>query len=726
MSALHPEEWDGLFATVHSWLFDGDVRTVIDTTGNTGNLLTTLQSRYIQPECTWIKLAVDSTADTPPIRFFPDDCYSEGGSETVTVSESLQNADKGSNETVPPNLADVVCGFELANRKEYTEKSVPDELKRLLGREGRPEHERILSSIATLRDGGRGMLVVPRSMIMSYNTILEYFDHTRIHAIIDLNSNRFGFEEIDRRFQFSVLLFEKQDLRDGEQLVRQLRVDEFDERLGFFIQAPVSHLSGVDLNEKSLKFRGVPQQDLLDYPPQVPFNIPELLPIFRSDEFVKLGELDDVAIHRGLQQPLPDAYYFTKSEIDKSSISSDLFSPIITYETLANSGRVVTEAEMEQYVLDLTEQVKEVKRSIDDSSMEEILDGLSNQGYSDAVNYLSTNIEQRSSRTGYWFCPFLSQTEREFALAFPRLAPDAKWTRVDCDSAILSYKCLGISCNDEITARGISRAVQTKGYRRLIEDLFDSSFGGVIHYKHYLIDQIPIPRRGLTQDFDDRSDSLFPLETHRSEVRLTELLAGCVQNELARETFENLLAPDDEYAWAWFLSPEEYDEFIQKWETDPEAAKQYVVDHLGDEDIEQIRSGLSDESIPPERSQILEELLEEYLNQKNRMFLYGVAPQFEGVLMDWAEYQGHELGTDDNGNFVVYVDADDQQRVVSKTLSSLLRYYLQDGFGEFLHEYIRERRNELAHGSIVENDRNQATIFLLCLYALYRRTVLDI
>jgi len=150
--------------------------------------------------------------------------------------------------------------------------------------------------------------------------------------------------------------------------------------LGFFIQAPVSHLSGVDLNEKSLKFRGVPQQDLLDYPPQVPFNIPELLPIFRSDEFVKLGELDDVAIHRGLQQPLPDAYYFTKSEIDKSSISSDLFSPIITYETLANSGRVVTEAEMEQYVLDLTEQVKEVKRSIDDSSMEEILDGLSNQG----------------------------------------------------------------------------------------------------------------------------------------------------------------------------------------------------------------------------------------------------------------------------------------------------------------------------------------------------------
>jgi len=620
--------------------------------------------------------------------------------------------------------ADVVYCFEMSNRRQYTDDDIHEYLERLLGVTGRPQFERVLCALAALREGGRGVFILPRSMLLSYESVFEYLRETRLHGIVDLDPEWFGFEEVDVRFEISVVLVEKLSANDEEDPVRHISLDRFDDRLGALIHSPNSHLSDIDLTDHHLDLTTVDQRAFTEFPPHVAYNVPHLLPIFRSDEFVSLGGIEEVTVHRGIQLSPPEAFYFTRGEVKKSAIDSELFTPIITRDALGGVTHSMTDSDIEQFALDLRQPIREIREENLDISEQELPKELHSSGYKHAVDYVTSNISDWNPRTGYWFCPFLHQNVNRFALVTRELSSDAKWTRVDIDSAILDRLCIGIACTDSDAEQGISQVIQTRGYQRLIEGLFDSSFGGVIRYNKYLIDDIPIPRRALTNDFHMETESVFPPESYRDKIQLTELLQESVHEKSVREAFERLLEPNDEYAWAWFLSPDEYREFTQKWETDPEDAKQFVANRLTRKDLKQIERDLRRDSIPSERSQIVAELLEEYRNRKNRLFLYGVTPQFEGVLVDWAERNGHTVEEDD-GNIVVNVGDNETEQTVPKTLSGLLRHYLRDGFGEFLHEHIRTRRNEVAHGAIIENDRSQATMFLLCLYALYRRTLLN-
>ncbi len=729
MSARHPSDWEGLLDTLRSWLFSNDSSVILDTTGNDGDILTALVVTSESQDRTAIALrnTGSEAGDFPAL--IQSENRNRGQFESRAITDYLESlveaehgagSDRASHEPADTPLADVVCCSEMSNRRQYTDANVERYLERLIGDAGRPKFERILTGLAALREGGRGVLVLPRGMLVAYKSVFEYLEGVRLHAIIDLN---LVFEETDPRFERSVILVENSPPNNEQSIVRHITLDQFDERLGALIHSPPAHLPEIELTDHPLDVTTVDQQAFHEFPPHVAFNVPHLLPVFRSDEFVPLGEIEGVFVRRGIHHALAEEFYFTPGEVEKSAIDSDLFTPILTKETIGEAGHSITDSDIDQFVLDLRQPIQDIEGRSSAPTEDEILEEIRKIGYGHAVDYVTANIPNRNPRTGYWFCPFLPQDEDNFDLVTRELSLDPEWSRVELESAILDRQCIGITCTDPNVGRGISQVMQRQGYQRLIEGLFDSSFGGVIHYNKYLIDQIPIPRRAMSEKFGTRTKSIFPPESHRDEVKLTNLLCDCIHEESVRDTFERLLEPDDEYAWAWFLSPTEYQEFTQKWESDHEDAKQFVADRLTEENIEQIKRDLEHDAIPNERAQILRELLDEYQNQKNRIFLYGITPQFEGVLVDWAEQQGHRTGEAEDGNFVVYVDDDDNE-TVSKTLSGLLNYYLKDGFGEFLHTHVRESRNEMAHGEIVENDRRQATMFLLCLYALYRRTSL--
>lgn len=733
MPARHPSDWGGLLDTLQSWLFYNDPSVVLDTTGNAGNLLEGLGVDSMTEDLTIIKLedTADEEEGDPVIA--PSDNHGEW-LESMGVADYLRSlakerdtsrSDQSSRELADNPSADVVCCLEMGNRRQYTDDNTRVYLESSLGVTSRPQFERVLSALAALHEGGRGVFFLPRSMLVSYESVFEYLQGFRLHVIIDLDSEQFGLEEIDPRFEVSAILVEKRSTNDDENLVRHITLDQFDDRLGSLIHCPTAHLSKMELTNHDLDLMTVDQRAFTEFPPEVAYKVPHLLPIFRSDEFVSLGEIEGVTVHRGTQLSPPRAFYFTLGEIKKSAINSDLFTPIVTRDALGETTYSIADLDVEQFVLDLRHPIREIEEEDPALSEKEILEKLRSSGYEHAVDYVTSKISDWSPRTGYWFCPFLHQDVDRFALVTRELSADAEWTQVNLDSVILDQNCIGIACTDPDAEQGISQVIQTQGYQRLIEGLFDSSFGGVIHYKKYLIDEIPIPRRALTEDFRMQTESIYPPESYRDEVQLAEHLQECVREEPARETFESLLEPNDEYAWAWFLSPDEYQEFTQKWKADPENAKQFVADRLTEEDVKRIERDLKRDSVPSERSQIVTELLDEYRNRKNRLFLYGATPQFEGVLVDWAEQNGHTVEEDDDGNLVVNVGDEESGETVPKTLSGLLRHYLRDGFGEFLHEHVRTSRNEVAHGAIVDNDRRQATMFLLCLYALYRRTLLD-
>jgi hypothetical protein len=732
MPPRHPSDWEGLLDILQSWLFSNNPSVILDTTGNKGDLLTGLGFNSGSEDLTALALRTtsDEAEDFPGV--VPSRNYDYGRIESLSISDYLgslvemekeRENDQASDEAEDLPLADVVCCWEISNRRQYTD-DVEGYLNHLLGYAGRPKFERVLSAFAALQDGGRGVLVLPRGMLVAYESVFEYLEGVRLNAIIDLDSERFGFEEIDPRFEMSVVLVENRPQGDNQSTVRHISVNQFDDRLGALIHSPPDHLHEINLTNYPLDITTVDQQAFLEFLPQVAFNVPHLLPIFRSDEFVPLGELNGVSVRQGIHHALAEEFYFTPGEVEKSGIDLNLFTPILTKDTIGEAGHSITDSDIDQFVLDLRQPIQDIEERALALPEDEVLEEIRKIGHGHAVDYVTSNIPNRNPRTGYWYCPFLSQDEDNFDLVTRELSSDAEWIRVDLASVILDGRCIGITCTDPYVGRGVSQVMQTKGYQRLIEELFDSSFGGVIHYNKYLIDQIPIPSRALSEEFSTQTESIFPPESHRDEVQLTELLYDCVHEESVRNTFERLLEPNDEYAWAWFLSPTEYQEFTQKWESDPEDAKQFVADRLTQENFEHIKRDLERDAIPHERAQIVGELLDEYRNEKNRLFLYGITPQFEGVLVDWAEQQGHRTGETEDGNFVVYV-GEDHDETVPKTLSGLLKYYLKDGFGEFLHTHVRESRNEMAHGGIVENDRRQATMFLLCLYALYRRTSLN-
>jgi hypothetical protein len=733
MPVRHPSDWEGLFDILQAWLFNNDPSVILDTTGNAGNLLEGLGVDSTTEDTTAIALenTLDDEEGGPVIA--ASDNHSEEWFKTIGVADYLRSLpkegdksrdDRSSTAPADDPSAGAVCCFEMSHRRQYTDDDIPGYLENSLGVTGRPQFERVLSALVALHEGGRGLFIVPRSMLASYESVFEYLQGFRLHAIIDLNPNRFRFEEIDQRLDFSVILV-KRNSTDEDDLVRHITLDRFDDRLGALIHSPTAHLSGIELTDDNLDLTTVDQQVFTEFPPHVACNVPHLLPIFRSEEFVSLREIDAVTVHRGAQLSPPEAFYFTPEEIKKSAINSELFTPIITRDALREATYSIAESEVEQLVLDLRQPIREIEEENSDLSKKEILKELRRSGYEHAVDYVTSNVSDWNPRMGYWFCPFLHQYVNRFALVTPELSADAEWIRVDLNSVVLDRLCIGIACTDSDAEQGISQIIQTQGYQRLIEKLFDSSFGGVIQYNKYLINEIPIPCRALTENFRIQTESIYPPESYRDEVRLTELLQECVHEEPARETLGRLLEPNDEYAWAWFLSPDEYQEFTQKWETDSEDAKQFVANRLTEEDVKQIERDLKRDSIPSERSKIVTELLEEYRNRKNRLFLYGATPQFEGVLVDWAERNGHTIEEDEDGSLVVNVGDEEAVETVPKTLSGLLQHYLRDGFGEFLHEHVRTSRNEVAHGAIVENDRSQATMFLLCLYALYRRTMLN-
>lgn len=732
MPARHPSEWEGLFETLQPWLFSDDPSVILDTTGNDGGLLMALEGCSGPTDRTAIALRNpdgDDEVFLPPGQL---ENFNEKEIESIAISDYLnalaESKDGADNEQVnhvpiDRKRADVVCCFEVNNRRQFTDTDVERHLDYLFGEDSRPKFERVLTAIAGLREGGRGIFIFPRSMIVAYESVIEHLVDVRLHAIIDLDSERFGFEEVHSQFEMSAVLVENSPAEIKQSNVRHITVEQFDDRLGALIHSPLTHLPETEITDHPVNITTVDQQAFIEFPPHVPLNVPHLLPMFRSDEFVPLGEIEEVSVKRGVHQPLAEEFFFTQGEIEKSSIDSSLFSPIVTKDTIGEAAQPITDTDLDQFVLDLRQPIQDIEEREQSLSQDEILEELRNVGYEHAVDYVTTNIPDRNHQTGYWFCPFRSHSEGDFDLVTRELSSSAKWLRVDLESAILDSRCIGITCPDPDVGRGICQTMQTQGYQRLIEGVFDSSFGGVIHYNKYLIDHIPIPRRVLSKKFSEQTKSIYPPESYRDEIQLTELLIDCIHDESVRKTFEHLLAPNDEYAWAWFLSPTEYQEFTKKWESDPDAAKQFVTDRLTEKDIEQIKRDFERDVIPQERVQIIRELLDEYRNQKNRLFLYGITPQFEGILVDCAEQKGLRTGETEDGNFVVHVD-DDGSDTVSKTLSGLLDYFMRDGFGEFLHKHVRESRNKMAHGGIVENDRRQATMFLLCLYALYRRTLL--
>ena len=127
MLARHPSDWEGLLDTIQSWLFNNDPSIILDTTGNEGDILSTLGASSESEDRTTITLrnSSDEAGDFP--MFVPSKNSLDGQFESRDISDYLRSlvetghqtgSDRVSHRPADTPLADVVCCLEMNNRRQ--------------------------------------------------------------------------------------------------------------------------------------------------------------------------------------------------------------------------------------------------------------------------------------------------------------------------------------------------------------------------------------------------------------------------------------------------------------------------------------------------------------------------------------------------------------------------------------------------------------------------------
>ena len=88
---------------------------------------------------------------------------------------------------------------------------------------------------------------------------------------------------------------------------------------------------------------------------------PEYVPLFRSSDFTSLGEIEQLSVYREIRTIDRDVFYFSSSEIEKSHLDSDLFTPLIRREDIVEADFTITESDLNHYVLDLRGAIEKIE-----------------------------------------------------------------------------------------------------------------------------------------------------------------------------------------------------------------------------------------------------------------------------------------------------------------------------------------------------------------------------
>jgi len=203
-----------------------------------------------------------------------------------------------------------------------------------------------------------------------------------------------------------------------------------------------------------------------------------------------------------------------------------------------------------------------------------------------------------------------------------------------------------------------------------------------------------------------------PLEHHGANQILIE---ACPTDDTGR-ALQRYMASRDDYAWSWFLTLPEVERFQDLVEEDREKAQEFIIERFDQELLDKARQTFNQLAFFEHRCDLLNDLLMEFESNHYRSFLAGITLQFEGVLTDLVlEAGGNIVEQDGETEFKLPGKHRSQQQ---KNLHNLISTFFDGVFSTFMHETIRQRRNAIAHGDVIEDDQDLAIHFFIAFYAL--------
>jgi hypothetical protein len=576
-----------------------------------------------------------------------------------------------------------------------------------------------VEGLENLADGGRGAFFLTLGQMARFDILKRALEIGRVHAVLLFGSPGNTLVEWPSQ-PVAVVLFEKSKVAATSEDVRVIEIGSttLDPRINRLIQAPSAQVRSEDVNDvEGLEFRAIPSEDLEQLPIRPVLYEPQLAPFLRADETVHLEQLVD-SVRQNRPTGANDFFYFEKTKAEQLGFPRRFLTPVIKRPPEDSSFNLGYE-QTNYYALDLREYIDSLKSRGIEISERSVLESLQADGYSQVVDYIEEhqNLADRATlqRRNLWFCPFRKRDQVSEVLLFRRYS-DGSWYRLQDKDILVDQSWYVFECDPEIVD-SLHRLLNSEPYQNLL-----SYYG---HSSEHLYQTAPLSElRKLPIATGPLKEGLnefpFPPSRRREQRYLDEAVVERCRDSDASEALESLLDPDDRFAWAWFLSPNEYEEFKEMYYADEKRAEGYIADRLHEEEVKEMLAHITESDLHTGRWDIIEELAEEYQQENYRLFIYAATPQFEGFIMDWAEEKEYDIVWKNGRPYVEISNQDEtgDQEPIPKGLGALIDAFIPRGFGDFLLDEVKDLRDATAHGEVIANSREQAAITFLSLHTL--------
>lgn len=573
----------------------------------------------------------------------------------------------------------------------------------------------VAKAVTHLKDGGRAAFVLPKPALR--DGLLEHLVETcALHRIVALPLGAFA--EMRRGFEAVVITLVKEE-RVPE--ARETGVAKFnrmelpDNARGLFEQ-PLDGILANRYNTFDAEIVKAAHEDLDGVTVMRLLSSPSIYDALTEDGFIRLGDLEpDLKVGSGVTSGNNQFFYFDAEERQTSGIDDRFFRPLI--KDLPDDTGSITANEIDQYVLDLQSYLDQFPDSNTPATDAEVLEHLEQDGYSNLVAYLQST-EPRPNRTNQPCSSFTLRRRGKFQnpdLVLPEFFDEPRCYRVEVEDAMFDSTVIGIRAETEELKTALQRILNTPLYKEFL-----STFGSPMDLDWYRINlgelrDVPVIEQALTEEVAAKLETFLPPTDDNDVIGANQVLIEACPTEDTEQALQRYMASRDDYAWSWFLTLPEVERFQELVEEDREKAQEFIIERFDQELLNNARQTFNQLEFFEYRRDLLNDLLMEFESNHYRSFLAGITLQFEGILTDLVLKTGGDI-VEQDGDTEFKLPGENRSQ--QKNLHNLISTFFDGIFSTFMHETIRQRRNAIAHGDVIEDDQDLAIHFFIAFYAL--------
>lgn len=570
----------------------------------------------------------------------------------------------------------------------------------------------VAKAVTHLKDGGRGVFVLPKKALKD-GLFEQLTESCGIHRIVELPLGPFA-DAHSVELVVLTLVKEERDSQVKETGIGRFNQMELPDNARGLFQQPLDAILKNRYNPYDAELVKASHADLEGRNVLRILSNPSIYDIITSEGFTKLGDLSDVEIGSGVSTGNNDFFYFDPSEKEESDIDERFFRPVI--KNPPGDIRSISEDVIDLYLLDLTRYVEALRNDGVEVTEERVLKELESCGYTELLEYIEDSpLYHRGS--GLPFSPNYLGKFQNPDLIIPEFFDEPVCYTVELEDVVFDSTVIGVKVDGEQRRDALARLLNTPLYREFFQTYAESM--DLNWYRINITSQlkeIPVIEQVLNEDTFERLGPFFPPEDDNDLVNLNHLLIESCRTEKEKQALRRYLASRDNFAWSWFLTLPEFEEFQELLESDREQAQEFVVDRFDQELLGQARQTFRNVEFFEGRRELLDDLLMEFEEGHYRGFLAGIVLQFEGVLADLVEEAGGDIVEEDGKTEFKMPGKNRSQK--RKNLDNLISQFFDGVFSEYLHETVRQRRNKIAHGDVIEDSRTLSIHFFVSFYAL--------